>query len=131
MGVETGDPELLPRIGKRVDYGQMVEAGRKAIDAGITLSVTVILGLAGVEGSERHARETARILSDIDHHYAGALTLTLVPGTPIYEQVRLGKFKLLPPLQASLTVFPPLCPVRRRLPGAGPGGRWRGAPRPE
>lgn len=100
MGVETGDPELLPRIRKRVDYGQMVEAGRKAIEAGITLSVTVILGLAGVEGSERHARETARILSDIDPHYAGALTLTLVPGTPIYEQVRLGKFKPISPFRS-------------------------------
>jgi hypothetical protein len=73
-------------------------AGGKAKEAGITLSVSVILGLGGVEGSEEHALQTARILTDIDPEYAGALTLTLVPGTPLHRQWREGSFSLIDPL---------------------------------
>ena len=47
LGVETGDEEMLKRIDKGVTRSQMVEAGRKAKEAGITLSVTIVLGLAG------------------------------------------------------------------------------------
>lgn len=100
IGVESGDEELLQRVGKGVNYHQMVEAGRKAKEAGITLSVTVILGLGGVEGSQRHSLETARLLTDIDPDYAGALTLTLVPGTPLYEQARQGDFHPISPFQS-------------------------------
>ena len=85
MGVETGDEALLQEIRKNASYSRIVEAGRKIKQAGITLSVTVILGLGGVEGSRKHAVETARILSDIDPDFAGALTLMLVPGTPLHK----------------------------------------------
>lgn len=100
MGVETGDPALLQRIGKRVDDAEMVEAGRKAKEAGIALSVTVILGLGGAEGSERHARETAKILTALDPDYAGALTLTLVPGTPLYQEAKEGTFHPISPFRS-------------------------------
>ncbi|MFC1962610.1 radical SAM protein [Chloroflexota bacterium] len=100
LGVESGDDELLQRVGKGANYQQMVEAGRKAKEAGVILSVTVLLGLGGVEGSEKHALETARVLSDIDPEYAGALTLTLVPGTPLYNQWKQGSFVLISPLES-------------------------------
>jgi radical SAM superfamily enzyme YgiQ (UPF0313 family) len=86
MGVETGNPDLLEKIHKGVSYSQMVEAGCRIKEAGIPLSVTVILGLGGVERSTPHATDTARILSDIDPDYASALTLMIVPGTPLYEE---------------------------------------------
>lgn len=100
MGIESGDEDVLRNIRKGVDYNQMVEAGKKARQAGITLSVTVILGLAGVDGSPKHVTETARILTDIDPEYAGALTLILVPGTPLYEQAERGEFQLLSAFQS-------------------------------
>ena len=78
----------------------MVAAAIKVKEAGITLSVTVILGLGGVERSKEHAFETAKILTDIDSDYAGALTLTLVPGTPLYEQRRRDEFHPLSPFQS-------------------------------
>jgi radical SAM superfamily enzyme YgiQ (UPF0313 family) len=64
----------------------MVQAASRVKEAGILLSVTVILGLGGKEKSLQHAKDTARILSDIDPDYAGALTLMIVPGTPLYEE---------------------------------------------
>lgn len=100
MGVESGDDEVLKKVGKGANYSQVVEAGKKVKTAGITLSVTVILGLGGVEGSERHALQTAKILDEIDPDYAGALTLTLVPGTPLYQDWQEGKFSLISPLES-------------------------------
>ena len=100
MGVETGDEELLKKINKGASYDQVVEAGRKIRQAGITLSVTVILGLGGVEGSKKHALNTARILSDIDPEFAGTLTILLVPGTPLHKEWEEGKFTLISPFQS-------------------------------
>lgn len=100
MGVESGDEGLLKKINKGATYDQIVEAGRKIKQAGITLSVTVILGLGGPEGSQNHALKTARILSDIDPDFAGALTILLVPGTPLHRDWEEGKFELITPFQS-------------------------------
>ena len=100
MGVETGDEELLKKINKGVNYDQVVEAGRKLKQAGITLSVTVILGLGGIEGSKNHALKTAKILSDIDPDFAGTLTILLVPGTPLHKDWEEGRFSLISPFQS-------------------------------
>ena len=100
MGVETGDEELLLKVNKGVNYAQLVEAGRKLKQAGITLSVTVILGLGGVDGSENHALKTAKILSDIDPDFAGTLTILLVPGTPLHKDWEEGRFTLISPFQS-------------------------------
>jgi radical SAM superfamily enzyme YgiQ (UPF0313 family) len=99
LGVETGDPALLEKIRKGATYEQMVEAGRRVKEAGINLSVTVLLGLAGIEGSQQHAMATGRILSDIDPDFASALTLMLVPGTLLYEEMKTGRFQLPSPFE--------------------------------
>jgi radical SAM superfamily enzyme YgiQ (UPF0313 family) len=99
-GLETGDDELLQKIGKGVSSHEFVEAAKKVKEAGITFSVTVILGLGGVEGSQKHALATARVLSEMDPEYVGALTLTFVPGTPLYEQRERGEFHPLSPFQS-------------------------------
>jgi radical SAM superfamily enzyme YgiQ (UPF0313 family) len=99
LGVETGDEALLKAVCKGVSYDQMVEAGRRVKEAGITLSATVLLGLGGIEYSQPHARATAKILSAIDPDFASALTLMLVPGTPLYEDMKSGRFMLPSPFQ--------------------------------
>jgi len=100
MGVESGAEEVLQKVGKGVSYNEIVEAARKIKEAGIILSVTVILGLDGIKGSQKHSSETARILNDIDPDYAGALTLTLVPGTPLYQQWQQGIIKPISPFES-------------------------------
>ena len=60
----------------------------------------MILGLAGPEGSEKHAIATGKILSEIDPDFAGALTLMLMPGTPLHKDWQEGRFKLIPPFQS-------------------------------
>jgi len=99
-GLESGDDSVLRKTDKGVDSRQMIEAITRAGEAGILTSVTVILGLGGVEGGQAHAMETARVLSEMDPDYAGALTLTLVPGTPLHEEWEQGDFSLISPFQS-------------------------------
>ena len=94
LGVETGNIELLQKISKGATYSQMVEAARRVKEAGITLSVTVILGLGGIEKTIEHALDTAKLLTDMDPDFAGALTLMLVPETPLYDDYIAGRFVL-------------------------------------
>jgi len=95
LGVETGDNQLLLDIKKGVDYEGMRDAGIRFRAAGMQLSCIVLLGLAGKgQRSGEHARATGKILSEIDPEYAGALTLMLVPGTPMHRQSERGEFQL-------------------------------------
>jgi radical SAM superfamily enzyme YgiQ (UPF0313 family) len=100
MGVESGDDEVLQKIQKNANHQQIVEAAKKVKEAGILLSVTVILGLGGVKGSEKHVLETARILTEMDPDFAGALTLTLIPGTRLYEEWKRGELELITPFDS-------------------------------
>jgi len=94
LGIETGNDELLKKIRKGVTAAQMMQAGRRIREAGIALSVTVILGLGGIEQHMEHATDTAKLLTDVDPDYASALTLMLVPGTPLYSEYASGHFAL-------------------------------------
>lgn len=97
MGVETGDKDLLQKICKGASYEELVLAAHRVKDAGISLSVTVLLGIGGIHYSERHARNTAAILTEMDPDYVGALSLILVPGTPLYDEHLKGNFEIPPP----------------------------------
>jgi radical SAM superfamily enzyme YgiQ (UPF0313 family) len=99
-GLESGSDELLQRVAKGVNSDQVIKATRKAKEAGILMSITVLLGLGGIEGSEKHVEDTARVLSEIDPEYAGALTLTLVPGTPLHREWEEGNFHTISPFQS-------------------------------
>ena len=97
LGLESGDDQTLTAINKGSDAQRMIDMGVKIRSAGIALSITVLLGIAGRERSAIHARETGRVLSSIDPEYVGALSLMLVPGTPLYDQYENGNFELLAP----------------------------------
>jgi radical SAM superfamily enzyme YgiQ (UPF0313 family) len=94
LGVETGDAELLKEIRKGTSAEHLINMGRKIRDAGIKLSVTVLLGIAGRERSLEHARATGELLSAMDPNYVGALTVMLIPGTRLHEDFTSGKFEL-------------------------------------
>jgi radical SAM superfamily enzyme YgiQ (UPF0313 family) len=85
FGMESGDDEVLERVGKGATADEMVALCRKAQDAGLDLSITVILGLGGPRLSQRHALATARALDAVAPRYASALTLMLEPRDPPFE----------------------------------------------
>lgn len=99
MGLESGDDVILKSVHKGAGADQMVKMGQKAREAGIQLSITVLLGLGAGERSAIHAKETGRVLSAIDPEYVGALSLMLIPGTPLFEDHKAGRFPILAPFE--------------------------------
>ncbi|THB72353.1 MAG: radical SAM protein [Desulfobacteraceae bacterium] len=95
MGLESGDDQILKTIRKGADSARMIEQGKRIRAAGIRLSITVLLGLGGSDHSKSHALETGRVLSAIDPEYVGALSLMLIPGTPLHDDYTAGRFELI------------------------------------
>jgi radical SAM superfamily enzyme YgiQ (UPF0313 family) len=94
LGLETGDDELLQWSRKGVTTDENVEACLKIRSAEIPLSLTIILGLGGLENSDRNARLTAEALNKIDPEYIGALTLMIPPRTPLFEITERNELRL-------------------------------------
>ena len=99
MGLESGCDAVLEKMRKGHDAAFIVEMGRKVRRCGIALSVTAITGLGGPELLERHAADTAAAFSAMNPEYIGMLTLMVEPGTPLYDWVRDGAFRLLTPAE--------------------------------
>jgi radical SAM superfamily enzyme YgiQ (UPF0313 family) len=94
MGVETGDDQTLEAIRKGANSQKILDMGKKIKRAGIRLSVTVLLGIAGKKRSLIHANATGDLLSAMDPDYVGALTLMVIPGTPLADDISAGRFEL-------------------------------------
>ena len=62
LGLESGDDQTLADIHKGVTVAEQIAGCRRAKEAGLTLSVTAILGLAGAERSLAHAAATGEAL---------------------------------------------------------------------
>ncbi|MCJ7547227.1 MAG: radical SAM protein [Deltaproteobacteria bacterium] len=99
LGVESGDQVVLERVRKGTTYEKLLQAGRMVKEAGIKLSVTVLLGIGGRERSREHAVATGRILTEMDPNYVGALSVMIVPGTSLYEEQAQGRFDLPEPFE--------------------------------
>jgi radical SAM superfamily enzyme YgiQ (UPF0313 family) len=94
IGPESGDETTLKRIAKGQDYAEHVEAARLAKAAGMRQSVIFLLGAAGLDRSDEHARASAKLATDMDPEFLAALTLTVVPGTPLAKLAARDRFAL-------------------------------------
>lgn len=97
LGLESGDDKVLADVKKGVTAEEMIQAGLKVKEAGISLSEYVILGLGGKGRSEQHAEATARVLNRINPDFIRVRTLALRPNTPLEERHRRGEFQLCTP----------------------------------
>lgn len=94
IGPETGDPQTFKRIAKGQGYDEHVQAAHRAKAAGMKQSVIFLLGAAGIGQSDAHASASARLASEMDPEYLAALTLTVVPDTPLMTLQKRGRFTL-------------------------------------
>lgn len=99
LGMESGSAAVLEKVKKGVTPADLVKGAAKLKKAGIPLSVTVLNGLAGLEGTVEHARSSAKILNEMDPEYVGLLSLMAVPGTTMYRQFKSGELNALNPWQ--------------------------------
>jgi radical SAM superfamily enzyme YgiQ (UPF0313 family) len=93
-GMESGDDETLARIDKGGTREEMITTAAKLREAGITHSVIVLLGIGGAQRSQIHAQATADTLNEMDPPFVGALTTTVIPGTPLAKMQEEGTFVL-------------------------------------
>lgn len=101
VGPESGDDVVLKRIAKGATAAEHVEAARRAKAAGMKVSAIFLLGSGGVERSADHARGSAALATAMDPDFLAALTLTVVPGTPLARLQERGGF-VLPDVEALL-----------------------------
>lgn len=96
-GVESGDDEILRQMQKGATAAEHIAAGRLLREAGMEMSAYIVLGLGGKERSESHARESARVISEIQPDYLRLRTLVPKVNTPLLEEVLAGRFAMLSP----------------------------------
>ena len=92
LGLESGDEEILRRVRKAETAEGMVVAGQRSQQAGLRISVMILLGLGGAERSREHAEGTAAALNRMQPRLLAALRVVPVPGTELYSDVEAGRF---------------------------------------
>ncbi len=95
IGLESGYDPLLKFIKKGVTAAQHIDAGRKVIDAGMSLSEYIMPGLGGEAMWREHATETAKVLNQINPHYIRLRSLRIPNRTLLYQKLVDGEFKML------------------------------------
>ncbi len=95
IGLETGDDELLKKIKKGVNSAGHIKGGKKAMEAGFQVSEYWMPGLGGKAMWQDHARNTARVLNEINPHYIRSRPFYPIPETPMHEQMSTDNFQLL------------------------------------
>lgn len=98
MGLESGSSKILRIMKKGTNAESMIKAGKKVLNAGIKLSLYILLGLGGYKYSEEHIKETARVLTEINPTIFRFRTLNILPNTPLWKEWKSGEFKLLSPV---------------------------------
>ena len=98
IGLESGSNKVLQRVKKGATAEEMIEAVKKAQNAGFKVSVIGLLGLGGTDFWKEHAIATGKTVSVMSPLYFSLLTLMVVPGTELHRQWEEGKFILPEPL---------------------------------
>lgn len=94
IGPESGDDPTLKRIAKGSTAQDHVDAAQRAHAAGMKTSVIFLLGAGGIERSQEHALASAELATAMNPRFLSALTLTVVPGTPIARAEQKGLFTM-------------------------------------
>ncbi len=94
IGLESGYEPLLTYMHKGATAKQHIEGGRKVREAGISLCEYVMPGLGGKKVSQEHARETARVLNEIDPDYIRLRSLHIRPDMPLWHKLQDGDFEM-------------------------------------
>lgn len=97
LGLESGDDAILTQVKKGADRATQIAAGLLTRQAGIELNTYVILGLGGRKRTGSHARETARVINEMQPRVVRLRTLVPKLNTPLLEDIQAGRFQMLSP----------------------------------
>lgn len=92
IGLESGYDPVLKLMDKGTTAADHIAGGRNVVASGISLSEYVMLGVGGAAMWREHARETARVLNEINPDFIRFRTLTIQDRMPLHEKVISGEF---------------------------------------
>ena len=100
VGLESGSEAVLRRMDKGVTAAQVAEHASRALRLGFEVSMTMMLGLGGTELSDEHVRGTVDLLNAVQPDHVRLLTLMVVPGTPLADDLEAGAFHPISPMKS-------------------------------
>ena len=93
LGLESGSEEVLRRMSKGGTAQGMIDGCLRAQNAGLTVSVMVLIGLGGQELSALHARQTAEALNAMQPTLLSCLRLVPIAGTALARRIADASFR--------------------------------------
>jgi radical SAM superfamily enzyme YgiQ (UPF0313 family) len=99
-GLESGDPVTLEQIRKGVDPEAAARSFNHVMNAGIELSVYLMVGVAGLERWREHAEGSAAVLNQASPDFVRLRTFVPALGTEWCERWQRGDLTLLDAYQA-------------------------------
>ncbi len=85
LGLESGSNEVLSLVHKQETAEGMTTAVKKAQEAGIRMSVMILLGLGGKTLSSKHAKETVKTINRMQPKFLAALRFVQAPDFKMYK----------------------------------------------
>jgi radical SAM superfamily enzyme YgiQ (UPF0313 family) len=95
VGLESGYDPILKLVQKGVTARELIDAGRKVKESGISLSEYIMPGLGGKAMWKEHAVETAKVLSEINPDFIRVRTFKALTVMPIYSKIVSGELEIM------------------------------------
>lgn len=93
FGTETGDDQTLEYMNKGNTAADTTRQLHKLDKAGIEYNIVFMNGLAGADGSQHHALESARVYSQVHPASINIVALTIFPESKLYQDLQDGTYK--------------------------------------
>ena len=92
IGIETGDDDVLAFVNKGYTAQDILDAGKKMDEAGITYRIIYLGGLAGKGKLVESAKKSAAIFNQLHPYYMMLTNVSVLPGTKLYDQMEAGEW---------------------------------------
>lgn len=92
VGMESGSDRVLKMIKKGGKAKDLIEGGKKVVEAGISLCLYVMPGIGGVELAREHILESARVVNAINPAFLRFRSLYVRRRSDLVDMVKEGSF---------------------------------------
>lgn len=93
VGMESGSDKVLEMIQKGAKAQHLIDGGRNAVAAGISVCLYVMPGIGGVALSNDHTRESARVINAINPKYVRFRSLYIRRSSELTDMEIRGEFQ--------------------------------------